>query len=86
MEEKIIIDKLESNDISIEDALQLLYNNNYCPALLNDDNGRWAVSFRGKQSLIAGDTPADVECTYFIEAKFWKSTIKEALVFSLKED
>jgi len=57
-----------------------------CPNLLNDDNGNWAVSTDGYQNVVSGDDPQDVATHFFIEAKEWKKTPKEALKYFLEEN
>ena len=49
-------------------------------ALVNDDNGHWAVSATGHQSIQPGPGPHDVETCFFIEAKDWKPTLREAIL------
>jgi len=56
------------------------------PNLVYDDNGHWAVTSDGFQSIPSGDEPADVELFFFIEAKYWKKTPKEALKHYIFED
>ena len=51
--------------------------------LLNDDNGHWAVKFDGFQNVPMGDEPEDISTTCFIEARDWKESIYEALVWAL---
>jgi len=53
--------------------------------LVNDDNGHWAVKFDGFQNVPKGNEPDDISTTCFIEAKDWKDSIYEALVWSLSE-
>lgn len=56
-----------------------------CPALLNDDNGHWAVSDTGFQQVVFGDEPEDITTSFFIEKEMWKNTIEEAVEHYLKE-
>jgi hypothetical protein len=51
-----------------------------CAALVNDDNGHWAVSTTGMQNVPMQDTPEDIQTTFFIEAKDWKDSIREAIL------
>lgn len=51
-----------------------------CPGLVNDDNGHWAVSGSGMQSVPMGDEPIDViQTTFYIEAAQWEPSIREAI-------
>jgi len=69
-------------DFSMEELSKL----GQCPNLLNDDNGNWAVTSDGYQNVVAGDNPEDVETHFFVEAKNWKKTPKEALKYYLTEE
>ena len=40
---------------SAEWVLDKLVNNGYCPALVFDDDGRWALSFDGAMPMVMGD-------------------------------
>ena len=55
------------------------------PGLLNDDNGHWAVSVEGVQNLPMDDGPADIQTTFFIEAKNWRPTLRGAIEAYLDE-
>jgi len=48
-------------------------------ALVSDDNGRWAVTMDGVQSL-PGDEPNDMELTFIVEAHQWRHSICEAIL------
>jgi hypothetical protein len=54
-----------------------------CPALINDDNGHWAVSFSNIQNVPKGPEPEDVDTTFFVDAKEWKNSIREAIDFAI---
>ena len=58
----------------------------WCPNLLNDDNGHWAIATDGFQNVVFGDEPEDVETSFFVETKYWKKTPKEALLTYLNEE
>lgn len=79
-----IKEQLQDDKLTIEQAFQKLSNLGHCPNLLNDDSGRWAVSFEGFQNVV-GDEPEDVHTSFFVEAEKWHKNIKEALLFSLNE-
>jgi len=55
-------------------------------AVINDDNGHWAVVADGYQSISDGDDPVDVDTHFWISARHWKSTLREALKFFLEDD
>lgn len=52
-------------------------------ALLYDDNGNWGMATSGSGSVSM--EPADWKGYYFVEAKSWKSTPREAIVFAVEE-
>lgn len=54
-------------------------NEGACPALLNDDNGHWAVAFDGHQNVPMEDGPVDIETAFYVEAAKWKPTVREAI-------
>lgn len=54
-------------------------------ALVNDDNGHWAVTWNGMQNVVSGDEPQEVETTFFISANEWHNTVMEAIAF-VQED
>ena len=82
--EMLLLTKNES--ISCATVLQTLSHHGYCPALLNDDNGHWAVTFDGFQAVPNGDDPDDIETTFFVEAADWKDSIREALIHALEKE
>lgn len=75
------LDSLEFDFIMVE-----LSHLGQAPNLLYDDNGLWAVTGDGYQTVVYGDEPQDVESSFFIEASQWKPTPKEALVHYLSEE
>lgn len=48
-------------------------------AIISDDNGHWAVSFTGMQNVPVGDEPCDIDTTFFIEAREWHGSVREAI-------
>ncbi len=50
----------------------------YCPALVNDDNGHWAVSFKGIQAV--GSSGGDVGV--YTSKYQWKDTIRGAIEYA----
>jgi hypothetical protein len=64
-------------DSELLDFLEGLAQEGYCPVLLNDDDGHWAVSCEGIQKL---SDPSDaVHTTFFVEKKEWRDSIREAI-------
>lgn len=57
-----------------------------CPGLINDDNGRWAVSFTGTQNVPMEDGPADIWTSYFVEKHEWKPTVREAIIAAIESE
>jgi len=85
VDSKEILLKVKNREISCEEAFESLAELGYCPNLLNDDDGHWAVKFDGFQNVQMGDEPEDIATTCFVEAKDWKDSIYEALVSSLED-
>ena len=54
-------------------------NAGYCPALVFDDSGHWAVSFEGHASVNLGDEPEDLSATFFVKAEDWRDSVPEAI-------
>jgi hypothetical protein len=73
-------------DKELLDGLEALVNRGDCPGIINDDNGHWAVSGSGVQNVPMGDDPVDIGTEFFVEAKDWKPTIREAIEAYLVAD
>lgn len=84
-EEKVteVLKKIRSREINTEQAFESLAELGWCPNLLNDDNGHWAVKFDGFQNVPMTDSVEDISTTFFIEAADWKDSIYEALLHTL---
>jgi len=78
--------KFNFEQLSFDFVMEQLANLGQCPCLLNDDNGHWAVTGDAYQNVVSGDEPEDVETSFFVEAKYWKKTPREALNFYLNEE
>lgn len=78
--------KLYYEQLPFEFIMEELSKLGQCPNLLNDDNGKWAVTSDGFQNVVYGDEPSDVETSFFVEAKDWKLTPREALLHYLNEE
>ena len=78
------LEKLKAGG-SCEEALEALAKEGFCPNLLNDDNGHWALVFDGFQSVPFGDDPEDISTTFFVFKDQWKDTVREAIIYSLEQ-
>lgn len=83
---KDILEALLGGDLTLDGAFQALSNIGYCPNLLNDDNGHWAVSFQGFQNAPLSEGPTDITTTLFVKKDGWQNTIHDALVYALNND
>ena len=63
--------------------LEKKVNTGACPGLINDDNGHWALVFDGFQNVVTGK-PKDVSTTFFIKARDWKNTVRQAIDAKMK--
>ena len=72
------------NDTERLDWLEAQTKKGACPALLNDDNGHWAVSFEGIQNC-PDDGPCDISTAFFVEAGHWHNTIREAIDAAIQQ-
>ena len=66
-------------DTELLDGLERATETGACPALIYDDNGHWAVAEEGMQDVPPGDAPGDVATTFFIPARQWCNSAREAL-------
>ncbi len=55
------------------------------PALVNDDNGHWAVVEDGMQSVPEGDGPQTISTSFWIEADQWHDSARAAIDAAMKE-
>ena len=78
--------KAYHEQLPFEFIMEQLSNLGQAPNLLYDDNGNWAVTCDGFQSVVMGDEPEDVEMQFMVEAALWKPTPREALIRYLTED
>lgn len=77
--------KLWKNSLSVEFILEELSKLGYATCLLYDDEGHWAISTDGVQTVVIGD-PVDVSMNNFVEKDMWKDTIREAINYYLDID
>jgi len=78
--------QLYSEQLPFEFIMEELSKLGQAPNLLYDDNGNWTITSEGYQNVVTGDEPKDVETHFFVEAKNWKPTPREALLHYLKEE
>jgi hypothetical protein len=56
-------------------------------ALISDDFGHWAVSSSGMQNVPDDISVAsDIATSFFVEAKDWKPSIREAILAAISEE
>jgi hypothetical protein len=72
-------------DTEMLDWLEAITMKGDCPALLNDDNGHWAVAFDGMQSVSLEDGPADTATSFIVYKESWKNSIREAIIAAADE-
>ena len=60
-------------------VMEKMVENGYCPAILSDDNGHWALSLDGWQNVPDGDEPQDITTTFLVEAALWADTVPLAI-------
>ena len=67
--------------LSFKFIFEELTNLGWAPNLLYDDNGNFAISGDGIQSI--SDEPDDCDMHHFIKKDLWKPSIREALDYYL---
>lgn len=65
-------------------TLNELTEKGYCPALIFDDNGHWALAFDGTQPVNFYTEPQSMHTTFYIEEDMWKDSIEEAIEHGLQ--
>ena len=63
-----------TDDAPAWEVVDKLLDEGYCPALLYDDNGHWALSLEGMQNVPIGPDPQDIATSFFINADMWCDT------------
>jgi hypothetical protein len=83
---KEILDLLTVNheDLPVDFIIESLTHLGYDPSILYDDNGNFAISSGGYSSI--SFEPADCSLSFFVEKRFWKPTIREALKIYFEDD
>jgi hypothetical protein len=69
----------DSDDLNVVQVLEWLVASGFCPNLIYDDSGFWAVSSFGMQNVRKDGE--DLEVTEIIEGRFFKPTIREAIKY-----
>lgn len=73
-------------DLNVDLVLQTLDRLGNAPNLVNDDNGRWAVSSDGYQQVVTGTQRLDSTTVIIPKRAYWKTTIRAAVLYYLKQD
>ena len=81
---KKLLDLFKTKQVSLSDVLLYIEGQGMCPCLLNDDFFHWALVFDGYQD-VSDDVPCDIQTSFFVEKRYWKNTIDEAVIYSLEE-
>ena len=70
------------------DWLEKSTHEGFCPGLLFDDDGHWAVSMDGSQSIshMLGEGPGDVSTSFFVTADEWHESVRDAIDHSIATD
>jgi hypothetical protein len=77
----------EQDNLSVEFIIESLTKLGEAPSILYDDNGHFAVTGDGYQSLPSDDFPKDdISMSFYVEKKKWFRTIRKALKNYLEED
>lgn len=56
------------------------------PGLINDDNGHWALTCDGVQTVNTSGGPQEILTTFFVEEQCWKPTIEQAIQYFLNKN
>ena len=71
--------KSDFDNLTFEFIFEELTKLGGSPCLIYDDNGFFAVNGEGSASVSYGETPTDLEIALYVEAKDFKSSVREAL-------
>lgn len=75
----LIKENLEA--LSFEDILEAYSHTGGAPCLIYDDNGNWAITTEGYQSISLEDEPQDLQSSFLVEARFFKPNIRDAVKY-----
>ncbi len=86
--DKEIITNLQKSfkELTFEYIVETLTELGQAPSVLYDDNGNFAVNGTGFQNVAYGNETEDMEMTFFVEKKYWKPTMREALHYYLFDE
>ncbi len=74
------------NKLPADYILETLSDLGIAPCLVNDDNGHFALSDEGIQSLPRNfKYRDDIDMKLFIKKKYWKNSVREAISYYLEE-
>lgn len=79
---KTVKEMIKNKDYKIEDILNTLTSIGHCPNLIFDDNGYWTISSNGIQTIRTKHD--DLETQDFIQAKYFKPTIRKAIEYYIR--
>jgi len=69
-----------SHDISAAwEVVEKMTSEGACPAIINDDNGHWAMALDGMQNCVDGSETMDVATTFFAPKSLWCDTVPLAI-------
>lgn len=80
-----LLDVYVSEKLNLESVLAALSQDGFAPALVFDDDGRWALTFNGSSPVVMDDVPIEMVVTSFVSADQWKPTVKEAVLYALEQ-
>ena len=80
---KYVMDNL--NILPVDFIVESLSDLGHAPNILYDDNGMFAVTSDSVQTVHAGD-PVDMTMSFMVTKRFWKPSIREALVYYLTNE
>jgi hypothetical protein len=76
--------------MDVAKVLEDLANKGYCPALVFNDDGYWALTCDGMQSLdydaIMKNEPFEMHASFIIPKESFKPSIEEAVQYFLDND
>ena len=76
----------DENILDLREQLEEWANCGLCPAVVNDDDGRWAISFDGASPVTCGEKFGDdVALTTFVSPDAWKDNLLDALAHAREE-
>lgn len=65
--------------VGVVSSLESWADEGYSPALVNDDNGHWAVSFCSSAPVFASEERGVAVVSVFVQSDDWKDTVEKAV-------